>query len=139
MPEATELAGAATSEDPAVGLAAVASLRVLLESLEKFTGTVVFVSHDRYFIDKLATRIFEVADGAVHVFPGNYEDYRWRKENASAAATPSHASVDMRDAAAESAPSNGGYPASDSYSRMPIAYTSLRPSMSFPIACSGDM
>src|SRR3982751_3156869 len=53
---------------------------VLLEALEEFTGTVVFVSHDRYFIDKLATRVFEVADGAVNVFPGNYEDYRWRKE-----------------------------------------------------------
>jgi hypothetical protein len=35
MPEATELADAATSDDPAVGLAAVASLRVLLESLEE--------------------------------------------------------------------------------------------------------
>ena len=57
---------------------------VLLESLEKFTGTVVFVSHDRYFIDKLATRIFEVADGGVHVFPGNYEDYLWRKEGRQA-------------------------------------------------------
>ena len=53
---------------------------VLLESLEKYTGTVVFVSHDRYFIDKLATRIFEIGDGEVHVFPGNYEDYMWRKE-----------------------------------------------------------
>src|ERR1700674_5726428 len=53
---------------------------VLLESLEKYTGTVVFVSHDRYFIDKLATRVFEVGDGEVHVFPGNYEDYLWRKE-----------------------------------------------------------
>ena len=53
---------------------------VLLESLEKYTGTVVFVSHDRYFIDKLATRIFEVGSGEVHVFPGNYEDYIWRKE-----------------------------------------------------------
>jgi ATP-binding cassette, subfamily F, member 3 len=52
---------------------------VLLESLASFTGTVVFVSHDRYFIDKLATRIFEIADGAVNVFPGNYEDYLWRK------------------------------------------------------------
>jgi len=41
---------------------------------------VVFVSHDRYFIDKLATRIFEVGNGEVHVFPGNYEDYMWRKE-----------------------------------------------------------
>src|ERR1700723_2103543 len=53
---------------------------VLLESLEKYTGTVVFVSHDRYFIDKLATRIFEVGNGEVNIFPGNYEDYIWRKE-----------------------------------------------------------
>jgi ATP-binding cassette subfamily F protein 3 len=52
---------------------------VLLESLQKFTGTVVFVSHDRYFIDKLATRVFEIGDGRVEVFPGNYEDYLWRK------------------------------------------------------------
>ena len=53
---------------------------VLLESLEKYTGTVVFVSHDRYFIDKLATRVFEIGNGEVQVFPGNYEDYLWRKE-----------------------------------------------------------
>jgi ATP-binding cassette subfamily F protein 3 len=53
---------------------------VLLESLEKYTGTVVFVSHDRYFIDKLATRVFEIGDGRVEVFPGNYEDYLWRKQ-----------------------------------------------------------
>jgi ATP-binding cassette subfamily F protein 3 len=52
---------------------------VLLEALAKYTGTVVFVSHDRYFIDKLATRVFEIADGNVNVFPGNYEDYLWRK------------------------------------------------------------
>jgi ATP-binding cassette subfamily F protein 3 len=52
---------------------------VLLTALEEYNGTVVFVSHDRYFIDKLATRVFEVADGAVQVFPGNYEDYLWRK------------------------------------------------------------
>ena len=53
---------------------------VLLESLSKYTGTVVFVSHDRYFIDNLATRIFEIEEGHVHVFPGNYEDYLWRKQ-----------------------------------------------------------
>ncbi len=53
---------------------------VLLEALSKYTGTVVFVSHDRYFIDKLATRIFEVGDGKVEVYPGNYEDYMWRKQ-----------------------------------------------------------
>jgi ATP-binding cassette subfamily F protein 3 len=59
---------------------------VLLESLQEFTGTVVFVSHDRYFIDKLATRVFEVEDGRVHVFPGNYEDYWWRKSGTAAPA-----------------------------------------------------
>jgi ATP-binding cassette subfamily F protein 3 len=53
---------------------------VLLEALAEYAGTVVFVSHDRYFIDKLATRVFEIAGGEVNVFPGNYEDYLWRKE-----------------------------------------------------------
>jgi ATP-binding cassette subfamily F protein 3 len=56
---------------------------VLLGALEKFAGTVVFVSHDRYFIDKLAGKIFEVAEQTVTVFPGNYEDFRWRKEQAA--------------------------------------------------------
>jgi ATP-binding cassette subfamily F protein 3 len=59
---------------------------VLLESLQKFTGTVVFVSHDRYFIDKLATRVFEIGEGRVEVFPGNYEDYLWRKQGKDGAA-----------------------------------------------------
>src|SRR5579859_953392 len=53
---------------------------VLLDALVEYTGTVVLVSHDRYFIDKLATRVFEVGGGKVEIFPGNYEDYLWRKE-----------------------------------------------------------
>src|SRR3954449_12860790 len=57
---------------------------VLLRSLQDYTGTVVFVSHDRYFIDKLATRVIEVEDGKVHVYPGNYEDYLWRKQGGPA-------------------------------------------------------
>jgi ATP-binding cassette, subfamily F, member 3 len=57
---------------------------VLLAALSKYTGTVVFVSHDRYFIDKLATRVFEIGEGRVEVYPGNYEDYRWRKEGGAA-------------------------------------------------------
>jgi ATP-binding cassette subfamily F protein 3 len=51
---------------------------VLLEALRGFSGTVVFVSHDRAFIDALATRVFEVREGAVHVYTGNYEDYLWQ-------------------------------------------------------------
>ena len=57
---------------------------VLLEALGKYTGTVVFVSHDRYFIDKLATRVFEIGAGKVEIYPGNYEDYLWRKEGGPA-------------------------------------------------------
>ena len=53
---------------------------VLLDAIRNFSGTVLFVSHDRYFIDGLATRVFEVEDKRVHVYPGNYEDYLWRKQ-----------------------------------------------------------
>src|SRR6204780_409304 len=53
---------------------------VLLEAMSKYSGTVVFVSHDRYFIDNLATRVFEIEEGHVHIYPGNYEDYLWRKQ-----------------------------------------------------------
>ena len=57
---------------------------VLLEALSAYTGTVVFVSHDRYFIDKLATRVFEIGNGRVEVYPGNYEDFIWRKQGGAA-------------------------------------------------------
>jgi len=58
---------------------------VLLNALREFNGTVVFVSHDRYFLDNLATRVIEVADGVVTPYPDNYEDYLRRK---AGAATP---------------------------------------------------
>jgi ATP-binding cassette subfamily F protein 3 len=53
---------------------------VLLDAIREFSGTVLFVSHDRYFIDGLATRVFEVEDKRVHIYPGNYEDYLFRKQ-----------------------------------------------------------
>ncbi|PYX58075.1 MAG: ABC transporter ATP-binding protein [Acidobacteria bacterium] len=58
---------------------------VLLSALAEYTGTVVFVSHDRYFIDRLATRVFEIGGGRVEVYLGNYEDYLWRKQGGPAA------------------------------------------------------
>jgi ATP-binding cassette subfamily F protein 3 len=57
---------------------------VLLEALAAFSGTVIFVSHDRYFIDRLATRVLEVENGAVTSYEGNYEDYLRRKETLAA-------------------------------------------------------
>ena len=75
---------------------------ILLEALSKYSGTVVFVSHDRYFIDKLATRVFEIGDGSVEIYPGNYEDYRWRKEGGAAKLQES-----VEAAAAPVHPTNG--------------------------------
>ncbi|MGA9354178.1 MAG: ABC-F family ATP-binding cassette domain-containing protein [Terriglobales bacterium] len=72
---------------------------VLLEALMKYTGTVVFVSHDRYFIDNLATRVFEIGDGKVELYPGNYEDYLWRKQGGAA----KQAAAIQKDLAAKSA------------------------------------
>jgi ATP-binding cassette subfamily F protein 3 len=66
---------------------------VLLEAIAAFNGTVVMVSHDRYFIDRLATRIFEVEGGHVHVYPGNYEDYLHRKQMAETKGGGSNGSV----------------------------------------------
>jgi ATP-binding cassette subfamily F protein 3 len=52
---------------------------VLLEALEDFGGTLILVSHDRYFIDRLATKVIEVGGGEALVYPGGYEEFRWSK------------------------------------------------------------
>ena len=76
---------------------------VLLEALASYSGTVVFVSHDRYFIDRLATRVIEIEGGAVTPYEGNYEDYLRRKE--AVAAKPSPGAVILSDAARRAAES----------------------------------
>ena len=60
---------------------------VLLEALEDFGGTLIFVSHDRYFVDKLASKVIEIRDGQALLYPGNYEEWLWsRKQREEAAA-----------------------------------------------------
>jgi ATP-binding cassette subfamily F protein 3 len=83
---------------------------VLLEALAAFSGTVVFVSHDRYFIDRLATRVLEVEDGAVLSYEGDYEDYLRRKEAQAASET-----------APPSAPESASRPAPDPRAESPRA------------------
>ena len=58
------------------------SKEVLLDALKGFDGTVVFVSHDRYFVNGLATRIVEVGDGKLTDYYGDYEYYLSKKEAA---------------------------------------------------------
>jgi ATP-binding cassette subfamily F protein 3 len=53
---------------------------VLLDALEDFGGTLVIVSHDRYFVDKLATKISEIGGGDALVYPGTYEEFLWSQK-----------------------------------------------------------
>jgi ATP-binding cassette subfamily F protein 3 len=61
---------------------------VLLEALEDFGGTLIFVSHDRYFVDKLATKVIDIGHGEALVYPGNYEEFLWSRKQQAAAAQP---------------------------------------------------
>jgi ATP-binding cassette, subfamily F, member 3 len=54
---------------------------VLLDALIDYGGTLIFVSHDRYFVERLATRIIEVGNGRAESFPGTYLEFLWRKEH----------------------------------------------------------
>ena len=53
----------------------IATLTILEDYLENFRGAVIAVSHDRYFLDKMATEIFEFHEGSINRFNGNYTDY----------------------------------------------------------------
>jgi ATP-binding cassette, subfamily F, member 3 len=90
------------------------SKEVLLEALRQFPGTVVFVSHDRHFIDGLATRVVEVGGGKLESFYGDYEYYLEKSGQGGAAdnggakvtqaAAPSAASANAPSAASANAP-----------------------------------
>ncbi len=54
----------------------VATRERLEETLSGYPGTLIFVTHDRYLVDRLATKVLEVGDGGVRVYPGTYTDYR---------------------------------------------------------------
>ncbi|MBK7494597.1 MAG: ABC-F family ATP-binding cassette domain-containing protein [Candidatus Omnitrophica bacterium] len=56
----------------------------LLEAFLHYQGTMLFVSHDRYFLGGLATRIIEIEDGKVTDYPWGYQDFLWWKEESSA-------------------------------------------------------
>jgi ATP-binding cassette subfamily F protein 3 len=55
------------------------SKEVLLDALVDYGGTLIFVSHDRYFVERLATKIIEVGNGGAIVYPGTYKEFLWHK------------------------------------------------------------
>ena len=63
------------------------SKEVLLDALDAYGGTLVFVSHDRYFVDKLATKVIEVGGGEAPLYPGGYEDFLYWKKQREAGVT----------------------------------------------------
>jgi len=65
------------------------SKEVLLEALADYGGTLIFVSHDRYFIDKLATKVIEIGEGEALLYPGGYEEFvDWKRRRAAGEAAP---------------------------------------------------
>ncbi len=65
----------------------IQSRETLEEMLSGYDGTVVFVSHDRFFVDRVATRVWEVSAGRLHTYLGNYSDAQRQKARANAPAT----------------------------------------------------
>src|SRR6266446_1131800 len=65
----------------------LASKEVLEEALAGFTATIVFISHDRYFINRIATHVVEVDRGRLTMHLGNYDDYLARKAQPEAASS----------------------------------------------------
>jgi ATP-binding cassette, subfamily F, member 3 len=74
----------------------IPSAEVLEQALEEFAGTVVVVSHDRYFLDRVADRIFEVRDGELRVYEGGYSYYAERRARETAPPAPAAAPTRTR-------------------------------------------
>jgi ATP-binding cassette subfamily F protein 3 len=60
------------------------SLEILEDELERFPGTVIFVSHDRYFLDRIADGIIEISEGEAHRHTGGYSDWRMKASQPAA-------------------------------------------------------
>ena len=79
----------------------IASREWIEEAVEDFEGTLLFVSHDRYFIDRFATRIWELAEGTITDYPMNFAQYRAAKaaqEKEKPAPAPAEKKGDTRPA-----------------------------------------
>ncbi|HGY55500.1 MAG TPA: ATP-binding cassette domain-containing protein [Caldithrix abyssi] len=57
------------------------SKEALEKALAEYEGTLLLISHDRYFLDKMVDRVFELKNGQLHEYAGNYSDYLSRKES----------------------------------------------------------
>jgi ATP-binding cassette subfamily F protein 3 len=73
------------------------SCELLIEALNKYQGTYILVSHDRYFISKTANKIWEIIDHEIKEFKGGYEEYvQWKERQSAVASQQSKAEVGSR-------------------------------------------
>lgn len=82
----------------------ITSKEILEQALNDYTGTVLYVSHDRYFINQTATRILELVNQTFVNYIGNYDYYLEKKEELTAAYAPTKAIVTANGKATASAP-----------------------------------
>lgn len=54
------------------------SIEIIIEALKRYEGTLIFVSHNRYFIEKLANKVWWIEDQDVKEYPGNYSEYLYK-------------------------------------------------------------
>ena len=89
----------------------LASRDVLEDALAGFSGTMVFISHDRYFINRLATKVVEVRDGRLVTHLGGYDDYQAALADGPAGASAPPAETAARPAPETARPASPGAPA----------------------------
>ena len=83
----------------------IASKEILEEALNSYTGTVLYVSHDRYFINQTATRILDLTNQSVVNYIGNYDYYLEKKEELTEKYAPT--AQEATEEAKEETPSEG--------------------------------
>ncbi|MGD8896872.1 MAG: ABC-F family ATP-binding cassette domain-containing protein [Acidobacteriota bacterium] len=101
---------------------------VLLDALAEYAGTLVFVSHDRYFVDRLASKVIEVGGGEAPLYPGGYEDFLYWKKRQEAGegaalptARPSRREEEDGVASRTTAPASSSAPPSPASATAPTA------------------
>ncbi|HYT75792.1 MAG TPA: ABC-F family ATP-binding cassette domain-containing protein [Vicinamibacterales bacterium] len=101
---------------------------VLLEALEDFGGTLIFVSHDRYFVDKLATKVIDIGHGEANVYPGNYEEFLWSKKQRSMTDNRLPMADEKRTKAVAKAPERGKpHTSAIDHRKSDIGYAAAKP------------
>ena len=69
----------------------IASVETLEDALLEFPGTILSISHDRFYLDKICTRIIEIEDGILRDFPGGYSYYQANRDKGTVLTKHQHA------------------------------------------------